>query len=131
MSTLSFRLGKCDHIQEFGPISTPVPVLSKIKLCCSALVVVAVGAEVSVGSGLTNYLMQPSVLGHEAAGIGDWFARSLGGSHTFNAAQMAGAMVSIYWGLAMVGRFVGSAVLARLSPAGFSVSTPWRLQFWR
>ena len=38
------------------------------------------------------------------------------GSVTFNAAQVAGAMVSVYWGLAMVGRFIGSAVLAKVSP---------------
>ncbi len=56
-----------------------------------------VGAEVSIGSSIANYLMQGSVLGV--------------------AARTAGALVSIYWGLAMVGRFCGAAVL-RLVPAG-------------
>ena len=80
---------------------------------------VYVGAEVAIGSGLTNYLMQRSVIGTEAQSIGDWAARLLvpftGGSVAFNVAQVAGAMVSIYWGLAMLGRFFGSYVLARVT----------------
>lgn len=58
---------------------------------------VYVGAEVSIGSLLTNYLMQPSVLGVTIV--------------------RAGQMVSLYWGGAMVGRFIGSYVLQRLSPS--------------
>lgn len=58
---------------------------------------VYVGAEVSIGSFLTNYLMQPSVLGLVAV--------------------RAGQMVSLYWGGAMVGRFIGSFVLQRVSPS--------------
>jgi FHS family L-fucose permease-like MFS transporter len=80
-----------------------------------------VGAEVAVGSGMTNYLMQESVLGHEAAQIGEsassLLAHMFHHSTRFNAAQVAGAMVAIYWGFAMVGRFVGSALLVRLAPA--------------
>jgi MFS transporter, FHS family, L-fucose permease len=56
-----------------------------------------VGAEVSIGSVLINYLMQPNVL---AA-----------------APQTAGQLISFYWGGAMVGRFIGSGVLRRV-PAG-------------
>jgi len=55
-----------------------------------------VGAEVSIGSVLTNYLMLPAVLGLGAAS--------------------AGNCVSLYWGGAMVGRFIGSAVLRRAAP---------------
>jgi len=56
-----------------------------------------VGAEVSIGSMLTNYLMS---------------------AHTLSlAAKEAGALVSFYWGGAMLGRFVGSAVL-RVVKAG-------------
>jgi FHS family L-fucose permease-like MFS transporter len=55
-----------------------------------------VGAEVSIGSVLTNYLMQ---------------------SHTLGLAALeAGKLVSFYWGGAMVGRFIGSAVLRFVSP---------------
>ena len=56
-----------------------------------------VGAEVAIGSSIVNYLMQPSVLGI--------------------AASAAGSLVSVYWGLAMVGRFGGVAILRRV-PAG-------------
>ncbi|HWY14074.1 MAG TPA: sugar MFS transporter [Rhizomicrobium sp.] len=55
-----------------------------------------VGAEVSIGSVMTNYLMQPSVLGLPAA--------------------RAGQHVSFYWGGAMVGRFIGAFVLRRARP---------------
>ncbi|WP_219893265.1 sugar MFS transporter [Aquisediminimonas profunda] len=55
-----------------------------------------VGAEVSIGSLIVNYLMQPHVMGLEA--------------------QEAGKLIGLYWGGAMVGRFIGSAVLRVLSP---------------
>jgi FHS family L-fucose permease-like MFS transporter len=55
-----------------------------------------VGAEVSIGSSIANYLMLGSVLGAPA--------------------QTAGSLVSVYWGLAMAGRFCGAAVLRRVAP---------------
>lgn len=55
-----------------------------------------VGAEVSVGSFLINYLSMPSVGGLSHA--------------------QAAFYVSLYWGGAMVGRFVGSAALRYLDP---------------
>jgi MFS transporter, FHS family, L-fucose permease len=57
---------------------------------------VYVGAEVSIGSLMTNYLMQPDVLAVTAA--------------------RAGTLVSFYWGGAMVGRFIGAYVLRRARP---------------
>jgi FHS family L-fucose permease-like MFS transporter len=56
-----------------------------------------VGAEVSIGSVMANYLMLPHTLGLVA--------------------ERAGEMVSLYWGGAMIGRFIGSAAL-RYVPAG-------------
>jgi FHS family L-fucose permease-like MFS transporter len=56
-----------------------------------ASIFIYVGAEVSIGSVMTNYLMSAHTLGL--------------------AAQDAGRMVSFYWGGAMIGRFIGSAVL--------------------
>jgi len=56
-----------------------------------------VGAEVSIGSSMANYLMLGSTLSA--------------------AAQMAGTLVSIYWGLAMVGRFIGAGVMRKANPA--------------
>jgi MFS transporter, FHS family, L-fucose permease len=79
-----------------------------------------VGAEVAIGSGLTNYLMQPSVIGDRAAGIGlqvsNLIEQIFHLRWTFNAAQIAGAMVSLYWGLAMIGRFIGAGVLSLARP---------------
>ncbi len=56
-----------------------------------------VGAEVAVGSFLVGNLMLPE---------------SLGASQ-----QDAGTLIPVYWGLAMIGRFIGSAVLRVTSPA--------------
>jgi FHS family L-fucose permease-like MFS transporter len=60
-----------------------------------------VGAEVSIGSILINYLMQDSVLAINASS--------------------AGQLASLYWGGAMCGRFIGSAVL-RIVPPGLVLS---------
>ncbi|WP_297451911.1 sugar MFS transporter [Ferrovum sp.] len=54
---------------------------------------VYVGAEVTLGSLMTSYLIQPQVLSVSA--------------------PVAGSLVSLYWGGAMVGRFLGSWVLSR------------------
>ncbi len=55
-----------------------------------------VGAEVSIGSLVVNYLMQADVMGLQE--------------------QAAGKLIGLYWGGAMVGRFIGSAVLRVVSP---------------
>ncbi len=55
-----------------------------------------VGAEVSIGSLIVSYLRQPGVLGLEQ--------------------QAAGKLIGLYWGGAMLGRFVGSAILRVASP---------------
>jgi FHS family L-fucose permease-like MFS transporter len=55
-----------------------------------------VGAEVSIGSSLNNYLQLPTTLGLDP--------------------QSAGHHLSLYWGGAMVGRFIGSALLNRFEP---------------
>ena len=55
-----------------------------------------VGAEVSIGSLIVNYLQQSRVMGlNEAA---------------------AGSLIALYWGGAMIGRFIGSYFLRILSP---------------
>lgn len=55
-----------------------------------------VGAEVSIGSMLINYLAQPGIMGVSE--------------------QTAAGMIALYWGGAMVGRFIGSAILRMVSP---------------
>jgi FHS family L-fucose permease-like MFS transporter len=78
-----------------------------------------VGAEVSIGSTMINFLTQPLVIGTRLADIGAAFGAHvpnfLGGGHALSAAQMAGTLVSLYWGGAMVGRFAGSQVLRRVA----------------
>lgn len=55
-----------------------------------------VGAEVAIGSFIVNYLMQPHVLNLPE--------------------QEAGKLISLYWGGALVGRFIGSALMRFVSP---------------
>ena len=57
---------------------------------------VYVGAEVSIGSLLISFFAQPDIAGLTQAA--------------------AAGFVSYYWGGAMVGRFVGSALMQRLNP---------------
>ncbi|MDD1619696.1 MAG: L-fucose:H+ symporter permease [Methylococcaceae bacterium] len=57
---------------------------------------VYVGGEVSIGSFLINFLGEPAI-----AGL---------------AAKDAGKYVSFYWGGAMIGRFVGAAVMQKIQP---------------
>lgn len=56
-----------------------------------------VGAEVSIGSVMINFLSQQDILGASP--------------------EEGGRLLSLYWGGAMVGRFIGSGVLAK-APAG-------------
>lgn len=57
---------------------------------------VYVGGEVSIGSFLVNYIGQPFIAGLKESD--------------------AGKFVSFYWGGAMIGRFVGSAVQRKINP---------------
>jgi FHS family L-fucose permease-like MFS transporter len=62
----------------------------------AACIFLYVGAEVAIGSFIVNYLMQDHVLGL--------------------AEQEAGKLISLYWGGALVGRFIGSGLLRVVSP---------------
>ncbi|KQZ76783.1 glucose transporter [Sphingopyxis sp. Root214] len=55
-----------------------------------------VGAEVSIGSLIVSYLMQPGVLALPE--------------------QAAGKLIGLYWGGAMIGRFIGSGLMRVISP---------------
>ena len=68
---------------------------------------VYVGAEVAIGSSIANYLALPNI-GHFASNVADPAAR-------YRAAlAVAARYISIYWLGAMVGRFIGSAVLQKV-----------------
>jgi FHS family L-fucose permease-like MFS transporter len=62
----------------------------------AACIFLYVGAEVSIGSIIVNYLMQANTLGLPAVS--------------------AGKHVPFYWGGALVGRFIGAYVLKSVSP---------------
>jgi MFS transporter, FHS family, L-fucose permease len=62
----------------------------------AACIFLYVGAEVAIGSIIINYLMEESVLGMSEA--------------------QAYPMISLYWGGAMIGRLIGSALLRMVSP---------------
>jgi FHS family L-fucose permease-like MFS transporter len=79
-----------------------------------------VGAEVTIGSLMVNYLMQPKILDVTAQAVCravpfDQLRLVYPCIHT---AADAGKMVAFYWLGAMVGRLVGSALLFAKVPAG-------------
>lgn len=67
-------------------------------LAGAGAIFVYVGAEVTIGALLTDFLMSRHALGAPAG--------------------TAAGLVALYWGGAMVGRFAGAAVLRRVKPAG-------------
>ncbi len=68
---------------------------------------VYVGAEVAIGSWVANYLALHNI-GHFAENIADPAARYIA------AKAVAAKYISLYWGGAMVGRFIGSAILQKV-----------------
>ncbi|MBV9183385.1 MAG: sugar MFS transporter [Acidobacteria bacterium] len=68
---------------------------------------VYVGAEVAIGSSIANYLALNNI-GHFVSDVSDPVAR-------YHAAlAVAARYISWYWGGAMIGRFIGSAVLQKV-----------------
>ena len=98
------RLKEESH--EVSSLGSSLALLKRPRFAFGALCIfLYVGAEVSIGSTLVNYLKS---------------------SHTLClTGQSAGKQLLFYWGGAMIGRFVGSAVLRVLNPgrvlAGFAV----------
>jgi FHS family L-fucose permease-like MFS transporter len=93
----------CWRVRAWSPPAAPRALgsvrqlLGERRLMLGAASIFAyVGAEVSIGSAMANYLMQGTVLGLTAA--------------------TAGRLVSLYWGGAMVGRFAGTLVLRHIKP---------------
>ena len=110
----TFQLPRIETTRDFRPAQAKRRTASGvIRTCCWARSRSSStsGAEVPIGSFLVNYFEQPDI----------------GGLTSANRRETA----IFYWGGAMVGRFIGSAVLARVRPnralgvGGDCAPVPW------
>jgi MFS transporter, FHS family, L-fucose permease len=98
------QTGYTDLTQDFRPgafaeaLNKPASIWSHKWVLFGALGIFAyVGAEVSIGNLLTNYMGLPQI-----AGLPE---------------SVAGYFLMVYWGGAMTGRFIGSAILQKVRTA--------------
>jgi len=95
----SFKLPKIEHAQHKVGEKVNDSIWRHPNLIFGAIAIfVYVGGEVSIGSFLVNYFSQP-----EIGGLTE---------------KVAAGFVAFYWGGAMVGRFIGSAILQKASTRG-------------
>jgi MFS transporter, FHS family, L-fucose permease len=91
----SFKLPKIEHAQHQRGEKVNDSIWKHPNLVFGAIAIfVYVGAEVSIGSFLVNYFSQP-----EIGGLTE---------------KVAASFVAFYWGGAMIGRFIGSALLQKV-----------------
>src|ERR1700730_15077705 len=91
----SFKLPKIEHAQHKVGEKVNDSIWRHPNLIFGAIAIfVYVGGEVAIGSFLVNYFSQPDI-----GGLTD---------------KVAASFVAFYWGGAMVGRFIGSALLQKL-----------------
>ncbi len=94
-----FKLPKIEHAQHKVGEKVNDSIWRHPNLILGAIAIfVYVGGEVSIGSFLVNYFSQP-----EIGGLTE---------------KVAASLVAFYWGGAMVGRFIGSALLQKVSTRG-------------
>ena len=99
---LKTQTGVSQHTQDFRPgafaealTAKPDSIWRHPWLICAAIgIFVYVGAEVSIGNLLVSYMGLPNIAALPAA--------------------TAGYFLMVYWGGAMVGRFIGSAILQKV-----------------
>jgi FHS family L-fucose permease-like MFS transporter len=92
----SFKLPKIEHAQHKAGEKVNDSIWKHSNLIFGAIAIfVYVGGEVSIGSFLVNYFTQP-----EIGGLTE---------------RVAASFVAFYWGGAMVGRFIGSGLLQKVS----------------
>src|SRR5437660_3493002 len=92
----SFKLPKIEHAQHKVGEKVNDPIWKHPNLIFGAIsIFVYVGAEVAIGSFLVNYFSQA-----EIGGLTE---------------KVAASFVAFYWGGAMVGRFIGSGLLQKMS----------------
>jgi FHS family L-fucose permease-like MFS transporter len=99
----SFKLPRIEHAQHHLGENVGDSIWNHPNLVFGAIAIfVYVGAEVSIGSFLVNYFSQP-----EIGGLTE---------------RVAAGYVALYWGSAMVGRFIGSALLSGAKAKGLAVA---------
>ncbi|WP_306643054.1 sugar MFS transporter [Sanyastnella coralliicola] len=121
-----FRFVKLPNIISGDHISlqSVKTVLSNRRLMFGALCIfVYVGAEVAIGSFLTNYFIDLDI--YHSVMQNDTMTSILGFISTnFNGKELAaldakgvvGTFVFFYWGSAMLGRFVGAGLMSKIDP---------------
>jgi FHS family L-fucose permease-like MFS transporter len=93
----SFRNRLKGEAHQAGTGLAGLDLLARPRFAFGALCIfLYVGAEVSIGSLIVNYLKQSNVMGLTT--------------------EAAGSLIFVYWGCAMIGRFIGSLVLRLMSP---------------
>lgn len=93
----SFRNRLKGEAHQAGTGLAGLDLLTRPRFAFGALCIfLYVGAEVSIGSLIVNYLKQSNVMGLTT--------------------EAAGGLIFVYWGCAMIGRFIGSLVLRFISP---------------
>jgi MFS transporter, FHS family, L-fucose permease len=88
-----FKLPVISSVEPHGKVQDSIWKYPRLIMGAVAIFVY-VGAEVAIGSMLVNYMSQPNI-----------------GNISI---QLAAKFVSLYWGGAMIGRFIGSAVLQKI-----------------
>ena len=88
-----FKLPVISSVEPHGKVQDSIWRYPRLIMGAIAIFVY-VGAEVAIGSMLVSYMSQPNI-----------------GNISI---QLAAKFVSLYWGGAMVGRFIGSAVLQKM-----------------
>jgi FHS family L-fucose permease-like MFS transporter len=76
-----------------------------------------VGAEVSIGTQMAFFLNSDSIWGHSDAIFNLPFTERFSDGVPGVSLQEAAALTALYWGGAMVGRLIGSALLAKVNAA--------------
>jgi FHS family L-fucose permease-like MFS transporter len=94
----AFKFPKIEAVEAHGQVHDSIWGYRHLILGAVGIFVY-VGAEVSIGSFLINYLNTPEIGGLSL--------------------ETAGKMLIYYWGGAMVGRFIGSALLQKLNPGKY------------
>ena len=106
-----------DEVARRGIVAVMADAIgSRWALLGGAAIFLYVGAEVAIGTQMAFFLHSDAIWGRTDAPFAfPLIGHIMGGDGIFGvSAEEAGKAVALYWGGAMVGRLVGSALLARI-----------------